>query len=127
MRAWRPAAPGGSLTLEDIAVPEPGPGTVLVRMQAVPLLSHLGDYVGRLPLAYPPVPFTPGTNGVGTIAALGADIYQFRPRQRVLRRTSQSGDACRDGFGHRRGSDAVASGQSRPVEQSQPDARGSEQ
>jgi alcohol dehydrogenase len=54
-------------------------------MEAVPLLSYLGAYTeGTLPYWYPPGPFTPGTNGVGTIEAVGADVYHFSPGQRVL-------------------------------------------
>lgn len=84
MRAWRLAAPGGALELERIAAPEPRAGTVCVRMAATPLLSYLAQYIaGELPYRYPPSPFTPGTNGVGTIAAVGADVHHLKPGQRV--------------------------------------------
>lgn len=82
--AWRLAAPGGALTLEQVAVPEPRPGTVRVRMAAVPLLSYLRDYAdGKLPYWYPAGPFTPGTNGVGTVEAAGPDVYHLAPGRRV--------------------------------------------
>jgi alcohol dehydrogenase len=82
--AWRLAAPGGALSLEEITVPEPRPGTVRVRMAAVPLLSYLRTYAeGKLPYWYPAGPFTPGTNGIGTVEAVGADVYHLSPGQRV--------------------------------------------
>ena len=84
MRAWRLSAPGGSLTLEGLPLPEARPGSVLVRMEAVPILSYMGDYVaGKLPYRYPEGPFTPGTNGVGTVEAVGAGVYHAAPGQRV--------------------------------------------
>ena len=83
--AWRLTAPGGSLSLEQISLPEPRPGTVLVRMEAVPLLSYLGKYAeGKLPYWYPRGAFTPGTNGVGVVEAVGPDVYHLTPGQRVL-------------------------------------------
>ena len=82
--AWRLATPGGTLSLEQVAVPEPRSGTVQVRMEAVPLLSYLGNYTeGRLPYWYPAGPFTPGTNGIGTVEAVGSDVYHLVPGQRV--------------------------------------------
>jgi len=83
--AWRLSHPGGAFSLEPITIPEPRPGTVVVRMEAVPLLSYLGAYIaGNLPYWYPSQPFTPGTNGVGTVEAVGADVYHFTPGQRVF-------------------------------------------
>lgn len=82
--AWRLSTPGGTLSLEQVAVPEPRPGTVRIRMGAVPLLSYLGTYTeGKLPYWYPAGPFTPGTNGIGTIEGVGADVYHFASGQRV--------------------------------------------
>jgi alcohol dehydrogenase len=82
--AWRLSAPGGTLQLETVETPPVRGGSVLIRMQAVPLLSYLGDYVaGKLPYAYPSGPFTPGTNGVGVIEAVGSDVYHLKPGQRV--------------------------------------------
>ncbi len=59
---------------------------MLVRIEASPLLSYLKQYVdGELPTyRAPPGPFTPGTNGIGVIEAVGADVWQLAPGQRVL-------------------------------------------
>lgn len=84
MKAWMLDQPGQPLLLRDIDTPHARPGTVLVRMEAVPLLSYTRDYLnGTLPYAYPPGPFTPGTNGVGTIIETGAGVHHFRVGQRV--------------------------------------------
>jgi alcohol dehydrogenase len=86
MKAWRLERLGGSLSLQDIPVPEPRPGSVLIRMHAAALLSYLRKYVqGQLP-AYtaPQKPFTIGTNGVGEIAAVGRDVWHLKPGQRVV-------------------------------------------
>jgi hypothetical protein len=84
MKAWMLDQPGQPLALRDIDTPHARPGAVLVRMEAVPLLSYTRDYLnGALPYAYPPGPFTPGTNGVGTIIETGAGVHHFRAGQRV--------------------------------------------
>ena len=86
MKAWRLERLGGELSLQDIPMPEPRPGSVLVRIEASSLMSYLKPYVeGRLP-AYkpPPGPFTPGTNGVGVVQAVGRDVWHLKPGQRVV-------------------------------------------
>ncbi|WP_027795141.1 zinc-binding dehydrogenase [Paraburkholderia acidipaludis] len=85
MKAWMLDTPGQPLALRDEARPEPRRGTLLVRMEAVPLLSYTRQYVqGRLPYAYPPGPFSPGTNGIGRVIAAGEGVYGgYRPGQRV--------------------------------------------
>jgi alcohol dehydrogenase len=86
MKAWRLERLGGELTFEDVPVPEPRPHSVLVRIEAVPLLSYLKRYVeGKLAFySPPPGKFTPGTNGVGMIEAVGRDVWHLRPGQRVV-------------------------------------------
>ena len=86
MKAWRLERLGGALTLEDVPVPEVRAGTALIRIEASPLLSYLKQYVaGELPFYSPPSgKFTPGTNGVGTIEAVGHDVWHLRPGQRVV-------------------------------------------
>ena len=63
---------GAALTLQDLPVPAPRPGTVLLRIEASPLLSYLKAYMqGELPTYTAPMhPFTPGTNAVGTIETM---------------------------------------------------------
>ena len=53
MKAWMLDQPGQPLVLRDIDTPHARPGAVLVRMEAVPLLSYTRDYLnGALPYAY---------------------------------------------------------------------------
>jgi alcohol dehydrogenase len=86
MKAWRLEKLGGRLALEDMSVPEPRPGSVLVRIEAASLVSYLKAYVeGQLPFYNPPPgPFTIGTNAVGTIEAIGSGVWRIKPGQRVV-------------------------------------------
>src|SRR6185312_7843211 len=86
MKAWRLERFGGALTFEDIPVPEPRPGSVLVRIEASPLLSYLKPYAeGKLPTYSPPQgAFTPGTGGVGIIQAVGCNVWHLTSGQRVV-------------------------------------------
>jgi alcohol dehydrogenase len=86
MKAWRLDRLGGTLTFEDIPVPEVRPGSVLVRIEASSLLSYLKAYVeGKLPRYSPPEgTFTPGTNGVGEVQGVGREVWHIEPGQRVV-------------------------------------------
>jgi len=85
MYAWRLAGPGGPFKYERIPIPNVRSGTVLVRMEATPILSYLKKYVQGLPgYLYPKVPFTPGTNGAGTIAEVGDDVWHLGIGRRVV-------------------------------------------
>ena len=84
MKRWQLNKPGGELKLIDALVPQVRPGTVLVRMQAAPMLTYFDRWAaGQLPYAYPQREFTPGTNGVGIVEAIGAGIYHFKIGDRV--------------------------------------------
>lgn len=85
MYAWRLTGPGGSFTYERVPIPDVRSGTVLVRMEATPILSYLKKYVQGLPsYLYPKVPFTPGTNGAGAVVAVGSDVWHLKLGQRVV-------------------------------------------
>ena len=86
MKAWRLERLGGRLSFEDVPVPEPRPGSVLVRVEASALMSYLKSYVeGKLPLYNPPPgPFTIGTNAIGTVEAVGRDVWRIEPGRRVV-------------------------------------------
>lgn len=69
------------LEYEPYDVAAPGPGEVLVRHAAIGLnyidvYHRTGMYPGALPL-------TPGMEGAGTIEAVGSDVTDLRPGQRV--------------------------------------------
>ncbi len=72
------------LRLEELPLPEPGPGQVRVRLSHRPinpsdLLTISGDY-GRLPR----LPATPGLEGMGRVDTLGEGVRGWRPGDRVI-------------------------------------------
>jgi NADPH:quinone reductase-like Zn-dependent oxidoreductase len=72
------------LTLAEVAVPQPGPHEVLVRLEAVALnaqdlLLMQGGYIPDLVL-----PHIPTSDGAGVVAALGADVTDWQLGDRVL-------------------------------------------
>lgn len=82
MRAMLLDAPGKPLRLAHIPVPRPGPGEVVVKVEACGVCRtdlHVVD--GELP--EPKLPLVPGHEIVGRIAALGEGVAQFRIGERV--------------------------------------------
>lgn len=70
--------------LVEKRVPRPGPGEVLVRIEAAgigfpDLLMTRGEYQLK-----PPLPFVPGMEAAGTVALAGEGVEGFAPGQRVL-------------------------------------------
>jgi len=86
MKAWQIERLGGATALNDVPMPEPRAGSVVVRIEASALMSYLRDYVdGKLPAYDPPEGwFTPGGNAVGTVHAVGPDVRHIHPGQRVF-------------------------------------------
>ena len=86
MKSWRLEMSGPLLRLQDVPDPVPPPHSVLIRVHASSLVSYMREYVrGRLAGYNPPAdPFTPGTNGIGVIEAVGDNVYGLRVGQRVL-------------------------------------------
>lgn len=74
MRAWRLHEWGSRPTLDRVPVPRPGPGEVLLKVDAAGLCHsdlHIMDApVGQLPYT---LPFTLGHEVVGTVVAVGHD------------------------------------------------------
>lgn len=86
MHAWQLDKLGGALVRVDLPIPEARPGTVVVRVEAVPLVSYMKAYLaGALPgYSAPDRPFIPGASGVGTIHAVGTGIYHLAAGTRVF-------------------------------------------
>ena len=85
MKAIRIHEPGDSsvLKLEDIPIPAPEPGQVLVHLAAagvnfIDIYQRSGQYKGALP-------FTPGMEGAGTVEAVGEGVTEFAPGDRRSR------------------------------------------
>jgi len=72
------------LRLGEVPTPEPGPGEVLVRVEACSLNYH--DVFTRrgMPGIRVPLPMVPGCDGAGHIATLGTDIQGWSEGDRVL-------------------------------------------
>jgi NADPH2:quinone reductase len=89
MKAWRVHAFGEpeTMLLEDVPAPEPGPKAVRIRNHAAGLnffdiLQVQGKYQVK-----PPFPFTPGAEVAGVVDAVGPEVTQFAPGDRVLSMT----------------------------------------
>jgi NADPH2:quinone reductase len=72
------------LRLDDVSVPTPGPGEVLVRVRAVAVnfpdvLLARGEYQVR-----PELPFIPGIELCGDVVSLGAGVQGLEPGERVV-------------------------------------------
>src|SRR5512143_1991590 len=74
---------GQPLAIEDVPVPTPGPGQVLVKVVASGVCHtdlHAAD--GDWPVK-PTLPFIPGHEGAGTVAALGSGVTNLKEGDRV--------------------------------------------
>lgn len=93
MRAIRVHATGGPevLTLEELARPEPGPGQVLIAVTASGL-NYIDTYF-RGGLYKQPLPFTPGQEFAGTIAAIGPGVAGWSVGERVATASGGGGYA----------------------------------
>ena len=83
MRAVRVHAPGGPevMRVEDVEVPRPGAGEVLVKL-AVSGLNYL-DVQYRIGRVKAPLPFTNGTEGAGVVAEVGSGVTDVGVGDRV--------------------------------------------
>ena len=82
------------LVVEDVAEPKPGPGEVLIRIEAVGV--NFADVLRRRGDAYPepsPTPFTLGGEVAGSIAALGEGVSEPAVGTAVFATTGQGGYA----------------------------------
>jgi NADPH:quinone reductase len=87
MQAWRVhelGEPEQVMRLDEVDEPVPGPGQLLVRVEATALnfpdaLLCRGLYQQR-----PPLPFTPGLELAGEVAAVGPDVQAWQVGDRVL-------------------------------------------
>jgi NADPH:quinone reductase len=83
MRAIRVGETGGpeTLLLETVDDPIAGPGEVLVRLEAIGV-NFIETY-HRKGLYKMKLPFTPGTEGAGTVTAVGPGVSEVRVGDRV--------------------------------------------
>lgn len=83
MQAVRVHAPGGPevMQVERIPVPSPGAGEALVRLEAAGL--NFIDVYKRTGLYPVPLPATLGEEGAGAVVAIGPEVSNVRPGDRV--------------------------------------------
>jgi len=76
-------SPGKVLRVEDVAMPEPGPGQVRVRLVLSPIHNHdLMIVTGHYGVK-PPLPHHPGTEGLGIVDKLGDGVSTVTVGDRV--------------------------------------------
>jgi NADPH2:quinone reductase len=85
MKAIRVHTFGGPdvMRLEECPDPKPGPNQVVVRLKATgvnPVETYIrsGLYARK-----PPLPYTPGSDGAGTVEAIGHDVHGLAPGDRA--------------------------------------------
>jgi NADPH2:quinone reductase len=83
MRAVQVERTGGPevLVVREVDDPKPGPGEAVVDVAASGV--NFIDVYHRTGLYPVPLPFTPGTEGAGTVVAVGDGVGQVRPGDRV--------------------------------------------
>ena len=70
------------LQLEDITLPPPGPGEVLVRNRAIGL-NFIDTYFRTGLYPAPHMPFVPGNEAAGEVVSVGPGVTEFKPGDRV--------------------------------------------
>ncbi|HET7004000.1 MAG TPA: alcohol dehydrogenase catalytic domain-containing protein, partial [Candidatus Binatia bacterium] len=82
------------LKYEDVAIPEPKAGEVLIKVEAASLnRADLGLRKGTYRIAADALPVIPGREFAGTIAKLGAGVSEYKIGQRVVGYPSLGGYA----------------------------------
>lgn len=77
-------APSEVIELADLPSPEPGPGDVVIALEAAPIhLADIKNITGQ-PWFRAPLPATPGYEGVGRVKAVGGKVAAFVPGDRVF-------------------------------------------
>jgi len=83
MKAAQVEAFGQPLVFRELDVPTPGPGQILVKTEACGVChTDLHARNGDWPLK-PPLPFTPGHEGIGIVSALGTGVTAVKEGDRV--------------------------------------------
>jgi NADPH2:quinone reductase len=87
VKAWRVheyGAPGDVLRVDDVDAPEPGPGEIQIRVQAITLnFNDLDGIRGRYRTVSPPLPYIPGMEVLGVVTACGSGAESWSGRRVV--------------------------------------------
>lgn len=82
-----------TLVIEDVAVPTPGKGQVLVQVKACGVNYPDVLIIQDMYQFKPPRPFSPGGEMAGIVAAVGEGVAHVKPGDRVLASTGNGGMA----------------------------------
>ncbi|HEY6631323.1 MAG TPA: alcohol dehydrogenase catalytic domain-containing protein [Rhizobiaceae bacterium] len=75
---------GRPLRLAQVSRPEPGPGQILIRLEASGVChSDVHVWQGEMRPTVPPSPFILGHEGIGIVAAVGPDVRDWTPGERA--------------------------------------------
>src|SRR2546422_2960138 len=74
----------GRLKVEDVAAPKPGAGQVLIDVKATAVNYADAIMVAGRYQTKPPLPFSPGLETAGVVAACGEGVTRFAPGGRVM-------------------------------------------
>jgi NADPH2:quinone reductase len=80
-RAWGEVE---DLEVADVAPPAPGPGEVLIEVKATGINYADALLVAGRYQTKPPLPFSPGLEAAGVVAACGTGVTRFTPGDRVM-------------------------------------------
>jgi NADPH:quinone reductase len=87
MRAWRTHAYGqplDALKLDVVSIPDPGPGELRIKVDAIPLnLNDLERITGGNMMVRPELPYSPGMEVMGTVDTCGDGTEQWEGRRVV--------------------------------------------
>jgi NADPH2:quinone reductase len=87
MRAWRTHAYGEpleALKLDVVPIPQPGPGELRIKVDAIPLnLNDLERITGGNMMVRPELPYSPGMEVMGSVDACGEGTPQWAGRRVV--------------------------------------------
>jgi NADPH:quinone reductase-like Zn-dependent oxidoreductase len=75
--------PGDVMRVEDVPLPEPGPGQVRLRVAMSPIHNHDLTLVRGLYGTLPALPHRPGTEAVGVVDAVGDGVTALKAGDRV--------------------------------------------
>ena len=102
MRAAILSGHGQPLKIVDVEVPAPGPGQILIKLEASGVChTDVHIWQGGVAPAVEPAPFVLGHEGVGVVAAVGPGVLDWSVGERAgaawLHDTCGSCSECRDG------------------------------
>ena len=100
MKAARMHEVGGQLMIEEVPLPRLGSMDVLVRVRSCGIVPNLANILAMWPTWFPHMPQPPlpaifGLDPAGEIAAVGSQVHNLKPGDRVYVNPGRSCGSCR--------------------------------